>query len=137
MQSNVLTLEEVRFCANCHADECSIALEGMAPQRLEWHLKNWSAWMNADSTRLGYPSRAAGFVAAVVTGDFDAMVETADKRCARAVDALMKDLVPAERAAVAHHYLYAVFRFRGDCLCEYLRQAKGKIARGLVARGIY
>jgi hypothetical protein len=65
------------------------------------------------------------------------MVDAADMRCARVVDALVGSLNLIERAAINHEYLYAVFRHGRDALPQALASARFKIACWLVIRGVY
>jgi hypothetical protein len=112
-------------------------LGGMSIARLEWHFDNWRRWMRKDSVTDGAPHKAAGCVGGGYSQSFDDMADASDIRCARILDALVSSLVPVERAAINHEYLYAVWRSgRGD-LPLYLGSARLKIAKWLVERGVY
>jgi hypothetical protein len=63
------------------------------------------------------------------------MVETADAKCARAVDAIVDSLTPASRAAVYNRHGIAVFRGIRDESRRY-DQACLAIGRKLDAKGI-
>ena len=112
-------------------------LGGMPVVRLDWHLWNWSRWMRSDGTADGYPGKSPVFIAGGNSRAVAEMEEDCDKRCAIAVDAIMHGLSTPERAAISHRYLHAVFRFPRNNLPYLLREARLKIARGLVARGFY
>ena len=111
-------------------------IAGMSEARLEWHFDNWRRWMRHDAVANGAPGKAAGCVGGGYSQTFDDMVDAADIRCAMIVDALVSSLTPSERAAVNHHYLYAVWRLR-EPVQQVLDRAKRKVAEWLVARGVY
>jgi len=115
----------------------SPTIAGMPEARLEWHLDNWRRYMRSDVAVDGFPGRSAGCLVGGLSATFDELVDAADKRCAQAVDALMLGLAPAERAAISHIYLYAVFRFQRDNLDDLLLSGRFKVAKGLVSRGFY
>lgn len=108
---------------------------GMTVCRLEFHFDNWRRWMRKDEVTEGAPRQAAGCVGGGYSQSFDDMVDAADVRCARIVDALVNSLSPVERAAIYHEYLYAVWRLTG--LKETLERARTKVAVWLVSRGVY
>lgn len=114
---------------------------GMPEARLEWHMDNYRRYMRSEDYGRDYPARSSGFVAGGNSRSFDEMADASDIRCAQAVDALVGGLAPAERAAVNHTYLKAifpaVFRFPRGNLAELLHSGRLKIARGLIARGFY
>ena len=87
----------------------------------------------------GAPRKAAGCVGGGYSQSFDDMADSADIRCAQIVDALVDSLSPAERAAINNAYLDAVWRHgRGaDYMKQCLAAGRLKVARGLVARGVY
>ena len=91
--------------------------------------------MNHGGVRLALPSRSCGFVGGGYNTTFDDMVEAADVRCARSMDALIDGLLLRERLAVHHAYLAAVWHGRG--LQDALVQAKEKLAKGMAAKGMY
>lgn len=108
---------------------------GMPVWRLEWHFDNWRRWMRKDDVTDGAPGKACGCVGGGYSQSFDEMVDAADVRCARIMDALVNSLTTVERAAIYHEYLYAVFRMRD--LRGTLVIARLKLARWLVVRGVY
>lgn len=122
---------------------------GMTEARLDWHLDNWGQWQQRDRVGTGFNRRASG---GMISGShygrpFDEMVEAADAKCAAAVEAVLDGCSPAERSAVHHRHLAAVFRWRGiDPIAEPekaqalseapYQRARTAIRRGLVKRGI-
>lgn len=112
-------------------------IAGMPLARLEWHFDNWRRWMRKDDVTDGAPSKACGCVGGGYSQTFDDMVDAADVRCARIMDALVNSLTPVERAAIYHEYLYAVFRSARFDLKRTLEQARLRLAAWLVQRGVY
>lgn len=110
---------------------------GMAEARLEWHMANWARWMRHDQLADAWPHRAIGCIGGGYSTSLEDMEDEADLRCARAVDALVTGLCLAERIAVQHTYLHAVFRLPRHSLPVLLERARTTIASGLVRRGIY
>lgn len=109
----------------------------MSADRLAWHLDNWAAWMGGRAVRLWYPSRASGRMGSSGSTDFDAMVATADARCAACVDALIDDLPQPQHLAIYHRHLASVWRFPRFDLEQCYRTARDSIAKGLTLRGIW
>lgn len=76
---------------------------GMSLGRVHWMLDNWAAFERLRLPLNGYPSRASGMGVSGST-DFDAMCANADRRCAEAVDAVVKGLPRAmQQALYAYH----------------------------------
>ena len=67
--------------------------------------------------------------------DFDGMVAEVDRRCAEAVESALDDCTVAERCAVHHIHLHAVYRPRIGLDAAYA-SARTHVAAGLDARGI-
>ncbi|HEY1283005.1 MAG TPA: hypothetical protein VGE96_00870 [Steroidobacteraceae bacterium] len=112
---------------------------GMSEERLTWHLENWAAWQRrADAICEGAPPRAGSGLGRSHRRTFDEMVESADTRCAEAVEAILDDLPPLERFAIHHAHLAAVYRFHHHSARHEDLYASGraKVKRGLSARGI-
>lgn len=107
----------------------------MDEERLRWHLANWAAWIRHDDHRLGYPSRASGGIGSTGSREFDAMVATADARCAEAVDAILDDLPKPDRAAVYSIHIEAVW-FGPEPLSDVYCRACDQIRNRLDAKGI-
>lgn len=107
--------------------------------RLEFHLWNWENWQRRSRfwsfRRLWYPGRASGGMGNSGSIDFDAMVAHVDTRCAKAVEAALNNCAPAERCAVHHKHLDAVYRFRLPLDVLYAA-ALARIADHLTRAGI-
>lgn len=69
--------------------------------------------------------------------DWDDLADEVDRRCARAVDAVIRGLPPAQSAALMHAYLHAVFRFPRDNYDALLAAAREAVDNGLTAKGMY
>lgn len=115
----------------------SLTIAGMPEARLEFHLDNWRRYMRSGVGVDGLPGRSVVCQGGGISATFDELVDAADMRCAQAVDALMLGLADAERAAINHVYLYAVFRFPRNNLDDLLLSGRFKVAKGLVSRGFY
>lgn len=113
----------------------SSLIGGMEESLLDWYMKNWARWMRHDVSVNAYPKQSIGFVAGGYSSSFDEMCDAADVRAARAVDALVLGLNPAEKAAIHHTYLRAVFRFPRGNFPELLSRARSHVARGMRSRG--
>ena len=79
-------------------------------------LKEWADWSRGYRMRIGYPERSPGFAigGGVVTRDTsdEQADDAANQRC-DIIDRCIDDLrEPAQRAAIHHCYLHAVFRMR-------------------------
>jgi hypothetical protein len=79
-------------------------------------LKEWADWSRGYRMRIGYPERSPGFAigGGVVTRDTsdEQADDAANQRC-DIIDRCVDDLrEPAQRAAIHHCYLQAVFRMR-------------------------
>ena len=77
-------------------------------------LKEWADWSRGYRMRIGYPERSPGFAigGGVVTRDTsdEQADDAANQRC-DIIDRCVDDLrEPAQRAAIHHCYLQAVFR---------------------------
>lgn len=102
--------------------------------RLEAILENWAQSMRSGTGVDGYNHESSGFVGGGYMGDFDDMVQAADRRLAAATNTVIDDLTPVERCAIHHRYLRSLFRFR-----DYERTliaAKENVRRGLKRRGV-
>lgn len=106
----------------------------MDDDRLRWHLANWQAWMHHHNLRLGYPTKAVG-MHSQASRDFDEMVETADARCAAAVDAIIDGLNARSRAAIYRAHLGSSWRYLFDFAAAYAI-ACNEVRTGLLAKGI-
>jgi hypothetical protein len=105
--------------------------------RIDWHLWNWTRWQHTGALVVGYASRASGGFRSGSLHEFDAMVVEADNECAIAVDVILAGLSPAQRCAVHHVHLDAVYRFvDAVLLATAYSAARFAIGRGLDVRGV-
>lgn len=76
--------------------------------RLEWHLQNWSYYMQKDTHRLGYPSKSLCISSGGASGEdeFDIMCEEVDIRCAQIMDGIIDSISMPQRVAVNHVWLH-------------------------------
>ncbi len=79
-------------------------------------LKEWAQWSKGYRLKIGYPQKSAGFdpSGGVVTADTsDEQAEDSQAWRCNIVDRCIDDLdEPAQRAAIHHCYLHAVYRMR-------------------------
>lgn len=115
----------------------TMAADFGTPERVEFHLDLWKRWKASGQHEGAYGSVAVGLSSGGASQAFDDMADASERRCARTVDVLIEDLPPAERCALHHEYLHAVFRFPRNNLDQLLASAKRAIGRGLAAKGIY
>ena len=94
------------------ADEAEVLTRA---QKVVNMLKEWADWSRGYRMRIGYPKRSPGFATGgVVTRDTsdEQADDAANQRC-DIIDRCVDDLrEPAQRAAIHHCYLQAVFRMR-------------------------
>jgi hypothetical protein len=107
----------------------------MTPSRVEWHLDNWSAWVRAYRPKLGFPSHAMG-LACVGASDFDDLCQEADSYAAKATEAAIENLSPAEAGAIHRKWLDAVYRFPRNNYPALYAQAVGKLGVALEKKGL-
>jgi hypothetical protein len=69
-----------------------------------YYLDIWQAYMKGNTTKLGYPSKAAGFMSSGVTS-FDDMHDEIDINSARTVDQVIDDLPKPQKDAIYSMYL--------------------------------
>lgn len=101
-------------------------------------LKMWAAWQRRDRPRLGHPSKAVGFSTGGISCWDDVFEGTESWVCGE-VDAAVEDLAqahPAQAAAIAHRYLYAVYRFPRANYAGTLGEAHDWLVRALIRRGV-
>ena len=95
------------------ADEAEVLTRA---QKVVNMLKEWADWQRGYRMRLGYPKRSPGFATGggVVTRDTsDEQADDAAHHRGEIIDRCVDDLrEPAQRAAIHHCYLHAVFRMR-------------------------
>lgn len=105
---------------------------------LESLLLDWAAWQRAGAGVDGYPEHSTGLSDGGASKSFDDMLETMDNQHAEVVETVINGLPPAQRCALHHAYLNAVYRFRNEMVYESaLEQAKQAVRAGLRARNIY
>lgn len=115
---------------------------GMSPERVEWHLWNWSVYATLAQQKFeegkiaaSYSSRASGGIGHAGSNDFDAMVTEADVRCYVVTDIIIGQLPMAQRLAVRHVHLEAVYGLRGGYE-EHYAKATVAIGKALDRKGI-
>lgn len=104
---------------------------GLSDERLDWHLENWTRWMKSGGVSLGYARMYQ-----VGRMDFEAMCHAVDRWAARVVDAAIDSLAPADRAAVYHRHLAAIFRFPRESVDAVYRRARERLKIDLSRRGL-
>lgn len=113
------------------------------PRDRTWHvelqLENWARWMGSGRAVDKLPTRASGRLENYTTmyGDSDAAHEALDIRLAVTTNAVIAGLEPAEQCALHHKYLSAVYRFNRGQYSAMLMLAKLKLAKGLIAKGVW
>jgi hypothetical protein len=76
----------------------------MDKAKVIYYLDIWQAYMKGNTTKLGYPSKAAGFMSSGVTS-FDDMHDEIDINSARTVDQVIDDLPKPQKDAIYSMYL--------------------------------
>lgn len=109
------------------------------PERVEWHLENWRRWMHSGRAVEGHATQALGLSNGGASESFDDMAEASDRRCAKAVNAVLDDLPHTQRIAVymEQGIMGRVFRFARTTYHHELAAAKLAIGKGLAARGVW
>ncbi|APR04846.1 hypothetical protein [Thauera chlorobenzoica] len=110
---------------------CEIDPVERYPDQWRRHMRAWKA-----EDHLGYPSRSVAFRSGGSRGEvaFEDMCEGVDNLAGYAMEAIVDDLEPMERAALSSYYLGT--RFPGRDLHPFLVRAKQKIRRKLPSRGL-
>jgi len=104
--------------------------------RLDWHLDNWARYMREnDADELD--CKIVDFWQ-VGGSDFDTMADSMERRCAVAMDVIVSDLPIAERLAVHHRHLHAVWRINrvGVTMEQVYERARLSVSDGLRRKGI-
>lgn len=109
------------------------------PERIEWHLWNWSRWMDSGKAVDGHASRSSGCSDGGTSKGFDEMVESEDRRCAKVVDAILDNLPPPQRIAIYVELgiMGQVFRFARQPYEKALELGKSALGRELSRRGVW
>jgi len=102
---------------------------------VEYWLGQWARWMRHSSNRLGYPSRSIGLASGGASEHFDDLVERADHKTVRAVDAAIRSLPLDQQAAIHHVWLAAVFRLRTP-VSEVYADALDRLEAEMRKRGV-
>jgi hypothetical protein len=69
-----------------------------------YYLDIWQSYMKGNTSKLGYPSKAAGFLSSGVTS-FDDMHDEIDINSARTVDQVIDDLPKLQKDSIYFVYL--------------------------------
>ena len=72
--------------------------------RVIYYLDVWHDYMKGNTTKLGYPSKAAGFMSSGISS-FDDMSDEIDINSARIVDQVIDDLPMLQKDAIYYIYL--------------------------------
>ena len=72
--------------------------------RVIYYLDVWRDYMKGNTTKLGYPSKAAGFMSSGISS-FDDMSDEIDINAARTVDQVIDDLPMLQKDAIYYVYL--------------------------------
>ena len=108
-----------------------------SPERVEWHLWNWSKWMRSGANKQAAPRESSGLTSGGASQNFDDMVEAVDRRVAATMNVIIDDLPPAQSAAVHHEYLHSVYRFPRGNFAALLAEAKLGVGHGLAKKGVW
>ena len=108
--------------------------------RIEYWLRIWAQWQRRSDMRLGYPARSLALVSGGASRRTDEWIEDESERIesrnAQAMDALINDLPPAQRAAIHCSWLGATFRFPRQNFNVLLQQAYVRLLAGMDRRDI-
>ena len=78
----------------------------MRIERLMVLLEDWSVWMKKDNHRLGYPSKVSYMtVGSYSAHAFDDMLDVADNKNVKTIDAIIHSLPLEQRQAIYARYL--------------------------------
>jgi len=78
----------------------------MRINRLMVLLEDWSKWMKHDGHKLGYPSKSLGIVSGGESSEaFNDMVEEADNRNTKTINAIINSLPKEQREAIYARWL--------------------------------
>lgn len=108
-----------------------------SPERVDWHLDNWSRWQKSGKRQGAYGAVAVGLSSGGASQDFDMMADSSEIRSARIVDVIIHDLPAHQVCALHNEYLAMVWRFERLRQADVLAEAKAGVGRGLVAKGVY
>jgi hypothetical protein len=121
------------------AMEGSTAVQFGTPDRVVWHLWNWTRWMRSGQAVDGHAWRSSGCSDGGTSKSFDEMVEGEDRRCAKVVDAILDNLPAPQRIAIymEQGIVGRAFRFERTTYAQALGQGKAALGRELARRGVW
>lgn len=108
----------------------------MTEERVLWYLWNWEIYSlrhKSTANGDGYPKRSLVLKVGDSSKTFEELCRTSDRRCARAVDAIVDGLPQDQKLAVQNVHLWTVYRIR-DQAGSY-EKAKEAIGKWLKIRG--
>jgi hypothetical protein len=119
------------------AGTCSVQFG--TSERVDWHLWNWARWMRSGQEVQGHARESQGLSSGGTSKGFDEMVETEDRRCAKAVNAILDNLPPTDRIAIyiEQRVMKPVFTFTRKTYQRALSDGKAALGRELNRRGIW
>lgn len=123
--------------------KCIVSKPQLVPEVkdwLTWQFENWARWMRGDALPEGLPVKASGGMHPylIEAGDSEVSYEKLDLWSAEATNAAIEGLESlAERAAIQHRYLHAVYRFPRGNYPMVLLDARAKVRESLVKRGVW
>jgi hypothetical protein len=117
----------------------SCAVTFGTPERIDWHLDNWSRWMRSGQEVDGHARESSGLSNGGTSKGFDEMVESEDRRCAQIVDAILDNLPPAHRISIymERGIMGRVFTFVRMTYSQALAEGKAALGRELARRGVW
>lgn len=117
----------------------SSSVEFGTPERVEWHLEVWRRWVRSGQEVQGHARESQCVSDGGTSKSFDEMVESEDRRCAQAVDAILDNLPATQRIAiyVERGVMAKVFRFERVAYAKALADGKAAVGRELARRGIW
>jgi hypothetical protein len=117
----------------------AMSIQPVAQRGVENCIRIWVTYMHGESKPAGYPRRASGGVTNYTSLDLEnvAAYENLDREIAEKTDAVIESLSPAERCAIHHKYLHAVYRFNRETLEAALARALQRLEIGLRARDVW
>jgi len=104
---------------------------------VDYVLVIWARWMRGYQAGIGFRNRSVGLETGGNSQTFDAMCEDADRALAKATNAAIEDLPPAQECAIHNAYLGAVWRFPRDNYAQTLEAAKLSVVIGLRRRHLW
>lgn len=105
----------------------------------EWHLCNWRDWMHRGELPEGLPDEACGGIDNYTSYDDnnERAYEKLDAWAAEITHLVVQGLDDAQKAAIYHAYVNAVYRFMRGNYDSLLASARLNVQAGLRRRGIW